>query len=67
MFFLSCFLAAGNWPVKENPYANLLTSYLEYYKMIAMTERSQKEKKSYGSLRKGYTSLTVRFFLSYSY
>ncbi|XP_073978985.1 dynactin subunit 4 isoform X1 [Rhodnius prolixus] len=78
-YYLSCFfcrwttrdvniqdqtVAAGNWPVKENPYANLLTSYLEYYKMIAMTERSQKEKKSYGSLRKGYTSLTDKYGLT---
>ncbi|KAK9506247.1 hypothetical protein O3M35_008217 [Rhynocoris fuscipes] len=78
-YFLSCFfcrwttrdvnipdqtVAAGSWPIKENPDAELLSSYLEYYKMTAMTERSQKEKKSFSSIRKGYNSLTDKYGLT---
>ncbi|KAF6216600.1 hypothetical protein GE061_000944 [Apolygus lucorum] len=55
--------ATGNWPVKENPHQELLTSFLDHYKIVAMRERSEKEKKPF-VLRRGYTSYTEKFGLT---
>ncbi|KAL1139541.1 hypothetical protein AAG570_006524 [Ranatra chinensis] len=56
--------ATGSWPNKENPYAETLISLLEHYKVIAMRERSQKDKKTYSTPRRGYSSFTEKFGLS---
>ncbi|XP_014278374.1 dynactin subunit 4 [Halyomorpha halys] len=55
----------GNWPVKELPFSETLSSYLEYYKVLAMRERNLKEKKTYSSpLIRGYSSFTEKFGLT---
>lgn len=57
--------ATGNWPIKEQAFSETLTSYLDYYKILAMRERNQKEKKTYSSpLIRGYSSFTEKFGLT---
>ncbi|XP_014244837.1 dynactin subunit 4 [Cimex lectularius] len=78
-YYLSCFfcrwttrdvgipeqtVASGNWPIKENPHAEKLSSFLEYYKLVAVREKSQREKKTFGPHRRGYTSITDKFGLT---
>ncbi|BET00161.1 Dynactin p62 family [Nesidiocoris tenuis] len=77
-YYLSCFFcrwttrdvgipdqiaSSGNWPLKENPHQELLSSFLEHYKVVAMRERSQKDKKPIFP-RRGYSTYTEKFGLT---
>ncbi|XP_054258813.1 dynactin subunit 4 [Macrosteles quadrilineatus] len=79
VYYLACFIcrwttrdvgipdqnaASGQWPERENPHSNRISTLLEHYKTKALREKIEKERKTFNAPRRGYTHLAERYGLS---
>lgn len=57
-------VASGNWPERENEHIARINTILEFYKMVALREKLEKEKKLYTTPRRTYTHFSEKLGLS---
>lgn len=56
---------SSNWPEHENPHAARISSLMEYYKIITLRERLEKENRMFlHSSRRGYQHFSEKFGLT---
>ncbi|GAB6028382.1 Dynactin subunit 4 [Chamberlinius hualienensis] len=56
-------IASGGWPEIENPYSKRVSDLVDYYRTVALTEVSDKEKKKL-SRRRGYLYFSEKYGLT---